>query len=85
MKLGDLVNLKMLLFMYKAKKTLLPINLQKFCILSSSDKQLKDFKSKTVRTTLKQTCFLYGVKLRNSLDEDLKKCATLFYKKKKEN
>uniref|UniRef100_A0A8C6MEW6 Reverse transcriptase domain-containing protein n=1 Tax=Nothobranchius furzeri TaxID=105023 RepID=A0A8C6MEW6_NOTFU len=80
MKFKDLVNLKILLIMFKARNNLLPTNLQRFFVLiPKNDKSRKkpEFKRIFVRTTLKQMCIsIYGVKLWNNLDDELKKCTT---------
>lgn len=77
MKFKDLVDLNILLIMYKAKSRSLPINIQKLFNFNDSqegNRRKKNFKSQFACTTIKQRCIsVYGVKVWNSLN-DLKSC-----------
>ena len=75
-KFLDLVKFKMAVIMYKARNTLLPINIQKlFCmdITNNYDFRYKsNFSVKYCRTTKKAMCLsITGVKLGNCLEEGI--------------
>ena len=87
LKIMDLIELRTLLVMHRAKSGVLPEPLQKLFELSSEDKDHRipyDFKHRFARTTLKQMCVsVAGVKLWNSQNTELKSCTTMFQLKKK--
>ena len=71
------------IIMYKAYNDILPYNLQIYFEKSNFRRQIHCFKQNCVRTTKKQHCISYcGVKFRNSLDDNLKMCNTVYLFKK---
>ena len=70
--------------MFKAKSKVLPTNLQKmFTIIENEGRRKGQFKHQFARTTLKQMCTsVVGVKLWNSLHNELKHCKNIFQLKK---
>ncbi len=79
LKFKDLVDLQVLLVMFKARNRLLPESLQRLFKSRSNEEDHRwkfNFKSSLARTTLKQMCIsVYGVKLWNSLGSDMKCCS----------
>ena len=85
LKLKDLIQMKTALFMYKVSKKSLPSNLlamfdikqpNEFYNLRSKSKEM--FELKYVRTEQKQMSLsIHGVKIWNSIDEDIKTCKSI--------
>ena len=86
LKIMDLVELRTLLVVQKAKNKELPKQLQKFFKASSEDedhRRKNDFKHLFARTTSRQFCIsVTGIKLWNVQKRELKSCATKFQLKK---
>ena len=82
----DLVELRTLLVVFRAKYRELPKQLQKLFEFSSEDEDHRrrhDFKHLFARTTLKQMCIsVTGIKLWNAQNKELKSCTTMFQFKK---
>lgn len=86
LKLKELVELKTLQIMYKAKKQQLPESIQGLFTVRECQHDLRGycvFKKKQVRTNAKYHCLsVKGVNLWNNCDDELKKCGTLSKLKK---
>lgn len=86
LKLKEIIEQQTLLIVFKAKKRVLPENVQKLFVFTSEDENHRrrlDFKHQVARTTLKQMCVsVIGVKLWNSQQKDLKGCTDIFQFKK---
>ena len=81
LKFTDLVDYKIGLLMYKVKHNSLPSGMQAFFQINYVNKyftrQIDKFCVTFARTTLKAKCVsVYGVKLWNSLDVNLRKCSS---------
>ena len=92
LKLKDLVMLKTAIFMYKVFNKSLPRNLlERFDIKHENTfynlRSKHYFKLRFARTTQKQMCLSYcGIKLWNSISEEISKCQTLqLFKSKYKN
>ena len=86
-KFLDLVKLKIVIIMYKARNRLLPYNLQRlFCMECINNYNLRhnsNFKMKHCRTNKKAMCLsITGVKLWNSLDERICRAKSIYLFKK---
>ena len=78
-----IIEQKTAIFMYKAYHLLLPYNLQKYFEKSDCVRKPHCFKQRYVRTTKKQHCVsTNGVKLWNSLTNNLKSCKNVYQFKK---
>ena len=81
LKIMDLVELRTLLTVFRAKNRTLPIELQRLFIFSSENEDHRrryDFKHQYARTTLKlMTTSVTGIKLWNSQNQELKSCTTV--------
>ena len=86
LKIMDLVELRTLLVVHKAKNRELPEQLQKLFAPSSENEDHRrrhDFKHRFARTTLKQFCIsVIGIQLWNVQKKELKSCETIFQYKK---
>lgn len=86
LKILDLVELRTLLVVFRAKNRSLPIQLQTLFEFSSENEDHRrryDFKHLFARTTLKQMCTsVTGIKVWNSQNQELKSCTTVFQFKK---
>ena len=86
LKFLDLVELRTLLVVLRAKNRSLPIQLQTLFEFSSENEDHRrryDFKHLFARTTLKQMCTsVTGIKVWNSQNQELKSCTTVFQFKK---
>ena len=80
LKFVDLIKLNTAQIMYKARNNQLPGNIQKMFSDREGGYNLRgenDFKTQVSRTTLKCFCItIYGVKLWNSMNEDIKLCTS---------
>ena len=81
MKLEDMIELKTLVVMYKAKNNCLPVNIQNIFEIRKEPRyrtrQTGHFVVKYFRTNIKSHCIsIKGVKLWNSLDINLVRCKT---------
>ena len=91
LKFTDIVKFQTAQLMYKARKNMLPQNIQILFRDREGRYQLRgenNFRVNKIHTTRKSFCISFcGVKLWNSLGEDLKQCASLqqFKKKYKEH
>ena len=88
LKLDDLINLKAIKIMYKAKYVLLLKNIHRlFQIVQNQryeTRQTRQFSLQYVRTNFKSmSVSVYRVKLWNSLNDDWKTCNNEYYLKKK--
>lgn len=81
LKLEDLVKLKTLLILYRARNNQLPSNIQKLFSNREGGYNLRgisNYKVQCVRTTLKSHCITRrGVNLWNGLDDDLKRATNV--------
>lgn len=81
LKFGDLISFKTVQVLYKARKKLLPCHLQKLFIDREGKYNLRgkfNFKIQCVRTTMKSfNGSIRGVKLWNSLPENIKYCSNI--------
>lgn len=84
LKFNELVELQTLVVMFKAKNKVLPTNLQKmFTLIENEGRRKGHFRHQFARTTLKQMCTsVVGVKLWNTLQNELKQCKNIFQLKK---
>ena len=81
LKFTDLVDYKIVLVMYKVKHCSLPSGIQTFFQINYGKtyftRQIDKFNVTYARTSLKAKCVsIYGVKLWNSLHENLRKCSS---------
>ena len=80
-KLTDIVKFQTILIMYKAKNNLLPQNIQKLFRSRDGVYQLigkHHFKINKIRTNRKRFCISFcGVRLWNSMGEELKQCPNI--------
>ena len=88
LKLEDLINLKTIMIMYKAKNNLLPRNIQRlFQIVQNQHyetRQTGQFSLQYYRTNFKSmSVSVYGVKLWNSLNDDCKTFNNEYFFKKR--
>ena len=88
LKLEDLINLRTIMIMYKAKNVLLPKNIQRlFQIVQNQryeTRQTGQFSLQYFRTNFKSmSVSVYDVKLWNYLNDDWKTCNNEYYLKKK--
>ena len=89
LKLNDLIKLRSAIFMYKANKNTLPTNLQSMFKENTVNKNYnfrnkQEYFHKYVRTKQKQMCLsVLGIKLWNSLDNEIKKSKTIYSFKSK--
>lgn len=86
LKFKDLVDLKCLILMWKAKQRMLPDAVQNLFHVVSQDvchRRKHNFRSSFARTTQKQKCVsVYGVKLWNSMNNEFKCCTNVYSFKK---
>lgn len=86
LKLGDLVKLRTLLIMFKAKNNILPFKLQRVFLLCSGGEDSRRkfyFKHQLARTTQRlMSPTVRGIRLWNSLHYNLKNCINLYCFKK---
>ena len=83
LKLKDLIELRSAIFLFKASCQTLSKKLQLIFNFNTVDKKYtlrnqQDYQHKYVRTKQKQMCLsIYGTKLWNNLDEDIKQCKNI--------
>ena len=86
LKLEEVVKLQTQIIMFRAKSKALPVNLQVLFEFSSESGQSRrkyDFKHRIAKTTQKQMCpTVIGIRIWNSLDNDLKGCSNIYTFKK---
>lgn len=84
LKFNDIVELQTLMVMFQAKDKVLPANLQRhFNLIEEEGRRKGQFRHQMARTTAKRRCIsVVGVKLWNSLQNELKQCKNIFQFKK---